>query len=116
MNKMADEKKGIYEPLSGNVPTKVQTRAWEIRIDNPRDGDPTIHYRTEQMIIDDELNTVMLKDRRKTPDVQRRFSKIATQMITFKDPVTQQEITLSGYGVADAIAIFFEKFWEEDNG
>jgi hypothetical protein len=113
---MADKKEGIYEQLSGGTPNQIQTRAWEVRIDNPRDGDPTIHYRTEQVILDEDLNTFMLKDRKKTPDVQRSFSKIATQMITFKDPVTQQEITISGYGVADAIAIFFEKFWKEDQG
>lgn len=110
-----DKKQGIYEPLVESVPTQVQTRAWEVRIDNPRDGDPTIIYRTEQMILDEELNTVMLKDRKKTPDVTRKFSKIATDIITFKDPVTQQNISISAYGVADAIAIFFEKYWKQDN-
>jgi hypothetical protein len=114
-NMPIDDQKGIYEPIAESIPDKIQTRAWEVRIDNPRDGDPTILFRTEKVIIDANDNTIFLKDRQKVPDISRKFSKVATDMITMTDPVSQQTYTISAAGVAKAIAIFFEKYWAENN-
>ena len=110
-----DQVQGIYEAFEGGVPEKNQIRAWEIRMDNPRDGDPGILYRTESVMIDSNDNTVSVNDRRKTPDVTRSFSQVYADVIQFIDPVTQQVLVMSPVGLATALKIYFEKYWAEDN-
>jgi hypothetical protein len=109
------DKSGVYEDMSGEpTPNKKQVRAWEVRIDNPLNEDPTLLYRTEKVVLDENDKLIYREDRRKTKDVSRKFSEVALNSTTFKDPVTQQEVTLSGAGIAEAISIFFAKMWKEE--
>lgn len=108
------DKSGVYEDISSDpTPSSKQVRAWEVRIDNPLNEDPTLLYRTEKVVLDDG-NLIYREDRRKTKDVSCKFSSVATNTITFIDPLSQQEIKLSGAGVSEAISIFFAKLWKEE--
>lgn len=111
---MADQS-GVYEEVSGeSTPTKRQIRAWEVRVDNPLNEDPTLIYRTEKVLLDGDDNLVYREDRRKIDDVSRKFSKLAPKTITVFDPTLQQDVTISGAGVAESIAIFFAKIWNKE--
>ena len=111
---MADES-GVYEAVDGeSTPTKKQVRAWEVRIDNPLNEDPTLIYRTEKVLLDDNDELIYREDRRKVDDVSRKFSELAYDTIVVYDPVLQKDITISGAAVAETIAIFFAKIWNKE--
>tara|TARA_B100001059_G_C17670153_1_gene494089 strand:- start:296 stop:643 length:348 start_codon:yes stop_codon:yes gene_type:complete len=114
MSKELDQS-GVYEDISSEpTPFSKQVRAWEVRIDNPLSEDPTLLYRTEKVLLDEYGKLIYREDRRKTKDVSCKFSSVSTNTITFIDPVSQKEITLSGAGVAESISIFFAKLWKEE--
>lgn len=109
------DKSGVYEDISSEpTPASKKIRAWEVRIDNPLNEDPTLLYRTEKVVLDEYGKLIYREDRRKTKDVSCKFSSVATNTITFIDPISKEEITLSGAGVAESISIFFAKLWKEE--
>lgn len=106
--------RGVFEDLSNEpTPDSKQIRAWEVRVDNPLNEDPTLLYRTEKVVLDENGELIYREDRRKTKDVSKKFSEVALDVINIQDPVTQQVVTLSGAGVAEAIAVFFAKIWKD---
>jgi hypothetical protein len=116
MSEELDER-GVFEDLTDEpTPEFKQIRAWEVRIDNPLNGDPTLIYRTEKVVLDESENLIYREDRRKVPDISTKFSTVAFDLIKIKDPVTQQNVTLSGAAVAECIAIFFAKTWNAQQG
>ena len=106
---------GVFEDMEGQpTPNTKQVRAWEVRIDNPLNEDPTLLYRTERVTLAEDGTLIYRENRRKLKDVSRKFSEVALASIRFKDPVTQQEISMTGAAVAEAISIFFAKMWKEE--
>jgi hypothetical protein len=108
------DERGVFEDVTNEpTPEFKQIRAWEVRIDNPLNGDPTLIYRTEKVLLDENEELIYREDRRHVPDISTKFSDVALEFITIIDPVTQQPITLSGAAVAESIAVFFAKTWND---
>lgn len=87
----------------------TKLRAQHIAIDIPTEtAEAWVSAVLQKVIKDDEYKTIQLVDR--TDYLHRKFSEFALQMLPFTDPVTQQQITLSGAGLAVAISTFV-KTW-----
>jgi hypothetical protein len=109
--------RGVFEDVTDEpTPEFKQVRAWEVRIDNPLNGNPTLIYRTEKVVLDANSKLIYRDDRRTVPDISTKFSDVAMDLITIKDPVTQQNVTISGAAVAESIAVFFAKTWNKQKG
>lgn len=92
------------------MPTQV--RVPQIVIDVPKSSsDPFIMMPVQRIVYDAQGNvtqTIPRSDR-----LYRQISKVATEMVTFTDPVTQQEITISAAGAGAAITGFVAKWLAE---
>jgi hypothetical protein len=83
--------------------TTKKLRAQKIILDMPREGHPVWANIVIQVCVkDDDYETIQVVDRRY--QINRIFGDFAASMVTFTDPVTGQQITLSGAGVGQGIS------------
>jgi hypothetical protein len=83
--------------------TTRKLRAQKITLDMPREGQPVWADIVIQVCVkDDDYETIQVIDRRYK--INRTFDDFAGSLVTFTDPVTGQQITLSGAGVGQGIS------------
>ena len=101
----------IYEnPATLNTVEKV--RSFRTEIDTPYKGERYIRFHSERLVLDGpDGNQIGVKPQ---ATVSRPFSGVATQLVTFVDPVTQQQVTISVAGLATAITERYIKWYAED--
>ena len=89
-------------------------RAQQVVIDLPtEEAEPWVRATIQRVVKDAETyKTVQTVDR--VEAVHRRLADFATMVRTFIDPVTQQEVTLSGVGCGQAIITFVKAWMLED--
>lgn len=93
-----------------NVQRQIKTRASQLIITNPAVGDINIRFKGENLLLINGVPTAPLP----CPDVIRNLMGVATEIKTFIDPVTQQEVTVSVGGIADVIVKCFCDWYRED--
>lgn len=90
-------------------------RAQKIEIDLPaEESEAWLNTTLQNIIKDGDYNTVQRIDR--VGFTHRSLSSVATEMHTLVDPVTQQEYSISGAGVAQAIKTFVVAWMQQDHG
>ena len=95
------------------MPSKL--RAQQIVIDIPtEDGSTWINAILQTLIKDEEGQTVQRMDR--THMTHRVLEDSLLELKTIKDPVTDQEITLSAAGAAAIVRAFVLGWMKEDHG
>jgi len=94
---------------------KTKYRASKIIIENLRStSEPWVHFIMNQVIEDDNgkvINEIPRFDR-----ISKKFSKVMDQFITFIDPITKKEYTISGYGVEKIFEQFVKNLVKEKYG
>ncbi len=98
----------LSDPVS--TQRQVKTRASQLIITNPAVGDINIRFRGENLLLLDGVPTAPLP----CPDVIRNLMGVVTEVKTFTDPVTGQEVTVSVGGLADVIVKCFCDWYRED--
>jgi len=89
-------------------------RTSHLSITSPTElSEPWINGQVQRVVLDAEGEITQTLNR--TEQMHRRFGLIATDMVTVSDPVTQQEVTLSGYGLQLAIQAIVAQWLVEDN-
>lgn len=92
-----------------------KTRTMRIEIDLPVEGTmPWVRAVLQTVFKDGEGNTVQTVDR--TGYVHRSLGEFAGQVITMQDPVTGQEVTMSGVGASMMISAFVSSWILTDMG
>lgn len=92
-----------------------KTRTMRIEIDLPVEGAmPWVRAVLQTVFKDEHGNTVQAVDR--TGYVHRSLGEFALQMQTIIDPITQQEVTLSGAAAANMISAFVSSWILTDIG
>jgi len=90
-------------------------RASQIIVENLKhESEPWVHLVINEMLINPDgsiNNEIPRMDR-----ISKRLSQIGTNLYTFTDPVTQQKVTISGYGMASAIASYVNSSLEVKYG
>jgi len=82
-------------------------RASQIIIENLKQTSvPWVHLVINQMIYD--ANGVLVNEIPREDRISKILSDIGTNMYTCVDPVTQKQITISGYGMASMITAYVE--------
>jgi len=95
------------------VPKKL--RSQKITIDLPTEtSEVWVHAVLQTVFKDTDYRTIQTIDL--TGHINRSISQFATQMESVTDPVTGQQVTMSGAGVATLIKQFIIKWIQEDNG
>ena len=90
-------------------------RAQKIEIDMPKDGsEPWIRVIVQE-IIDDQNDNLPAQMIDRYAQMYRRLSKVQAQMVTFVDPLTQQEHTVSIAGIAVAMTVGVQEWLVEDH-
>ncbi len=93
----------------------IKLRASQIIIDLPTEESRIWAGATIQEIIkNDQYETQQTVD--DVYRVNRCMCKVATEMATFTDPVTEQEHTLSAAGASAVVKAFITKWMQEDLG
>jgi hypothetical protein len=83
--------------------TTRKLRAQKIVLDMPREGQPIwVNISIQACIKDNGYNTIQVVDRRY--QIARSFDDFAASLITIVDPVTGNEITLSGAALGQGIS------------
>jgi hypothetical protein len=89
-------------------------RAQHISIDLPTEiSAPWVRVAIQTVYKNDDYETVQVVDR--TAYTLREVSKIATEMTTLVDPVTQKELTISGAGAVTVVKKLIGKWIAEDH-
>ena len=96
-------------------PTIEKTRAMRIEIDLPLEGAmPWVRAVLQTVFKDADYRTTQVVDR--TGHVHRSLGEFAGQMQTITDPITGQQVTLSGAGAAAMISAFVSSWILTDMG
>ena len=83
---------------------RKRLRSQQITIDLPKpDSEVWVNLIVQQVEEDDEGNVLNLADRMDT--LNKRLHAVGLESVTFQDPVTQQNHTISVYGLAQAITV-----------
>ena len=90
-------------------------RSSKITIEIPKvDSEPWVHVTVNKMFLDDDGE--MTNNQPRFDYISKPLSSVGTEIYTFMDPVTQQEVTISGYGLASAITSYVKNTIEEKHG
>lgn len=77
-------------------------RSQKIEIDLPTElSEPWVHVVVQKLILNNEGNTIQTLDR--NSHIYKSINDYAMQLVNFTDPVTQQQYTISGAGLGQAI-------------
>ena len=87
------------------IERRWKTRAKKIIITNPLDGQQQIVFDVEAVPYDN--NIPKLEESQVKPPLKINVMEVATDMFTVFDPVTRQNVTISGAGIAMAIEAAF---------
>lgn len=92
-----------------------QYRASKITIEIPKeDSEPWVHLTVNKMYIDAKGNIV--NDIPRYDYISKPLSEVAFNEYTLVDPVMGGDITISGYGIANAITAYVDKHIKEKYG
>ena len=92
---------------------KKQIRVHQIVIDSPRtELPPFVSMMVQRKIYDDDGNVSQIINRER--QLNRRIDKVAFEMVTFTDPITQQSVTISIAGLGGALEATVAKWMAED--
>lgn len=90
-------------------------RASKIAIEIPKpDSEPWVHITVNKMLLNDNGDIVSSVPR--FAYISRPLSQIGMNAYPFVDPVTQQDIEVSGYGLAEAITSYVDKILKDAYG
>lgn len=82
-------------------------RASKIAIEIPkRDSEPWVHITINKMFINND--GVLVNTLPRFAYISKPLSEIGMNAYSFTDPVTQQHIEVSGYGLAEAITSYVD--------
>ena len=90
---------------------KAVARANRVVIHNPPNGTPTVSFRNEKVVYQDNEPVASSK----LPSTTRNVSSVATEIVTVVDPVLGTQFSISVAGMSEAIEQFFLKWFSEDN-
>lgn len=94
---------------------KTEYRASTISIEIPKpNSEPWVHVYINKMILDDEGNVLNTFPRDAV--VSKRLSEVGMNTYQFIDPVTQKQVDISGYGLAQSITSYVKSLIEEKFG
>lgn len=101
----------IIIPVCTDGEVKYQIWPKRITICNPFNGSKAISFSSERItfVNDEECNTVQ------DNSINRSFDDVEAETITFTDPVTEQEVTISVAGIVSAMEEAYSNWWAEDN-
>ena len=91
-----------------------ELRASKIAIEIPKpDSEPWVHITVNKMFLEDGE---LVQNEPRFDHISAPLTAIGLNMFSFKDPVTGADVTVSGYGLAQAITAYVSEEFTKKYG
>jgi len=94
----------------------IKYRASKITIEIPKpQSEPWVHIVINKMEVDEETNNV-LNAYPQFEYISNPLSRVGTDILRFGDPVSQELVSISGYGIASALTAYVKQVVNDKYG